>query len=100
MDDSGWKRRVLRTLVGISDDNGGSVHVSRVAESVECDPVAVREALDSLRSYEFVKTTGEGRYEPTVTGREFLALDVDEESFVVVDTPDDLDRSGPGHGKD
>jgi predicted transcriptional regulator len=99
VDNSGRKRRVLRTLVGISGKRE-SVHVSRIAESVECDPAAVREALDSLRSYEFVKTTGDGRYEPTVTGREFLALDVDEGSFVVVDTPDDADRAGPSHGKD
>jgi predicted transcriptional regulator len=93
VDDSGRKRRVLRTLVDIADENGGSVHVSRVAESMECGPAAVRAALDSLRSYEFVRTAGDGRYEPTVTGREFLTLDIDEESFVVVDPPDDGSRS-------
>lgn len=82
---------MLQTLVAISDETQGSVEATRIAGSVEDDLPAVREALDSLRSYEFVKTTGEGWYEPTVTGREFLALDIDDESFVLVDTPDDPD---------
>jgi predicted transcriptional regulator len=91
---------VLRTLVAISDETGESVDATRIAGSMGDDLPAVREALDSLRSYEFVKITGDGRYEPTVTGREFLALDIDEESFVMVDTPEDTDRGGPNHGKD
>ncbi|MFB6228899.1 MAG: hypothetical protein ABEH88_10120 [Halobacteriales archaeon] len=93
MGTSDRKRRVLRTLVDLIDETGESVTVSRVAESVEYDPAAVRAALSSLRSYEFVKATDDGRYEPTITGREFIALDIEEESFIVVDTPDDPSRS-------
>ena len=80
---------VLRTLVGTADENGESVHVFQVAESMECDPELVERPLDSLTRYEFVRALGGGRYEPTVTGRQFLGLDIDENSFVVVDTPED-----------
>ncbi len=93
MGESARKRRVLRALVDVTDESGGSVGVSRIAESVDCDPATVRSVLDSLRSYEFVKTTDDGRYEPTVTGREFLALDIDEGSFVVIDTSQDRSSS-------
>lgn len=90
---SGRKRRVLRTLVDIADGTQGAVAAARIAGAMEDDPPAVREALESLRSYGFVKTAADGGYEPTVTGREFLALDIDEDSFVVVDAPDDSDRA-------
>lgn len=89
MDDAGRKRRVLRTLVDVTDENGRPVSVLLIAESMECDPEVVRGVLDSLRAYEFVGSPADGRYEPTVTGREFLALDIDAESFVVVDTSGD-----------
>ena len=75
MDDPGRKRRVLQTLVDVTDETERPVSVSRVRESMECDSAAVRTTLDALCAYEFVRTLGDGRYEPTVTGREFLALD-------------------------
>jgi predicted transcriptional regulator len=83
---------VLRALVDIADGSQGGVGAVRIAGTVAEDPAAVRETLESLRSYGFVKTA-DGGYEPTVTGREFLALDIDEGSFVVVDAPDDSDRA-------
>jgi predicted transcriptional regulator len=86
VDSSGQKHQVLQTLVELTDETGRPVSASRVAESIGCDPAAVQTTLDVLCSYEFVRTPGDGRYEPTITGREFLALDIDEESFVVVDT--------------
>ena len=61
----------------------------QIAERVGADRAEVRETLDTLGNYEFVKRTPDGKYAPTVTGREFLALDVDEDTFVVVDVPDE-----------
>jgi len=86
---TGRQRRVLRALVDLVEGSEGSVDAVQVAERVGTDHAEVSEALDSLGRYEFVKRTPGGRYAPTVTGREFLALDVDEEAFVVVDVPDD-----------
>ncbi|MFB6219073.1 MAG: hypothetical protein ABEH77_07865 [Halobacteriaceae archaeon] len=83
------KRRLLDALVGLHERDERPRSVARLAEEVDADPAAVREKLDALQSYELVKRAPEGGYLPTVTGRELLELDIDDDEFVVVEVPDE-----------
>lgn len=83
------RKRVLEALLDLYDEVGRPVTPTQLDQRVEGGHEVIREHLDALRSYELVKLAPGGTgYEPTVTGREFLELDVDDE-FVVIEFPDD-----------
>lgn len=90
------KRRLLETLVILHDREGCPLGADRLAERLGAEAAEIRERLESLRSYELVKRSGDGPgYVPTITGRELLELDIDGE-FLVVDPPANGDVTTDG----
>jgi len=84
------RRRLLETVLSLSDETNDPVTVPQLARRVETDPETVREHLDMFRSYELVKRVpDQPGYEPTVTARELCDLDIDEGALVVVERPDE-----------
>lgn len=75
---------VLALVVERYDSTGEPVSAATVADTLEREETAVSDRLAELESCEFLAPVGEG-YRPTVTGREFLALDI-ECGPVIVDT--------------
>lgn len=86
------KRQLLETLHALHDETGEPITATHLARHLGIDRDAVREQLRVLYSYELVKpapTSPETGYVPTVTGREFLELDIDQDKFVIVERGDD-----------
>jgi predicted ArsR family transcriptional regulator len=84
------KRRVLELLVDEYESAAEPPTASRLAARLAADPATVRGHLDALETYELVSrsaTAGDGEpgFEPTVTGRELLALDIDDDALIVLD---------------
>lgn len=78
---------VLALVVDRYDESGEPVSAGTVAHVLGREESAVRGRLTELVSCEFLASAGDG-YRPTVTGREFLELDV-ECGPVIVDTDED-----------
>jgi predicted transcriptional regulator len=76
-------RRILAALVARYDERGSPLSPAVLADAVDGDPRAVERCLDRLVGCELAAAEPEG-YRPTVTGREFLDLDIDD-GFAVVD---------------
>jgi hypothetical protein len=78
-------RSVLAALVARYDERGVPLSPAVLADALDGDPHphAVERCLDRLVACELAATTPDG-YRPTVTGREFLDLDIDG-GFAVVD---------------
>lgn len=74
--------RLLERLV-VRYDTGDKVTAGTLAAADE-DPAAVRERLARLERCDLLVREN-GSYRPTVTGRELLALDVENPSVLVVD---------------
>jgi predicted transcriptional regulator len=79
---------VLSAVVERYDRTGEPVSLASVTEALGREEEAVASKLTQLAACELLATAGDG-YRPTVTGREFLALDVDCGPFIV-----DVDESG------
>ncbi len=91
---NGNKLRLLRWLVDRYDTEREPVTPAEVAEHFDGDTGAVDDALDSLESRCLLATAGDG-YRPTVTARELLELDIDDDTFLILDTePGDKDHTG------
>lgn len=75
---------VLVELVALYRESGAPVTTAAVAESLGVPEESLAESVESLRAFELVEAT-DGRYQPTVTGRELLELDVDPEGTLVLD---------------
>jgi len=80
---------IIEVLVEAVDEEGMPATPASLAERVDGDPDAVRDRLDVLRSHELIADADDGGVVPTVTGRELLELGVDDDDFVVIETPDD-----------
>ncbi|AWB27651.1 helix-turn-helix domain-containing protein [Halococcoides cellulosivorans] len=79
---------VLAAAVARYDRTDRPVSVAAIGTILDRDPEEIAGRIDRLRACELLAREGDGdRYRPTVTGREFLALDV-ECGPIVVD-PDD-----------
>ncbi len=88
------KRQLLEALVSLSGDQGRFVTVPELSRNLDADPVAVRDRIGSLQRYELVKQCPhEPGYVPTITGRELLELDMEDE-FVVVEFPNGDTEAG------
>jgi len=73
------RRDVLEALAALSDATAGrTTTVGRVAAALGTDEPTVRRHLDGLRACELALRRPDGRVRVTVTGEEFLALDIDE----------------------
>lgn len=75
---------VLVTVVERYDDAGEPLSTATVAARTDGDHSAVVDVLDTLATTEFLVRTPSG-YRPTVTAREFLALDVTLDDVVALD---------------
>lgn len=82
------RRRLLRALIAEADQCDGPVGPGRLAERVDPGEPRVREALEFFASNRLA-TRRDAGYEPTVTARELLAVDLDDEAFMIIDVPDD-----------
>ncbi len=82
------RRRLLRALIAAADRCDGPVGSDRLAERVDLGEPRVRELLDFFASNSLA-TRRDAGYEPTVTARELLELDVDDEAFMIIDVPED-----------
>lgn len=67
---------VLAAVVAIYDETHGTVTESLLRERLDWDRGRIRERLARLLDFEFIAES-DGGHRPTVTGRDFLALDVD-----------------------
>lgn len=78
-------RHVLVALVARYDERGSPLSPAALAAVLDgdTDPCAVERCLDRLVDCELAAAGPDG-YRPTVTGREFLDLDIDD-GFAVVD---------------
>lgn len=85
--------QLLAFVVSLYDERGRPVTPETAAVRFDADAVAVRRAFDSLVECELVAGDGSG-YRPTVTGREFLDLDVSGD-LVIVDADGDGDATEP-----
>lgn len=77
---------VLATVVDRYDSTGQPVSPVTVADALGRDEGAIESRLAQLAACELL-APADGGYRPTVTGREFLALDV-ECGPLIVDTDD------------
>jgi len=78
------KTEVLEAVVVCYDNRGRHVSAKTVAEHLEAEQDVLADALHTLENCEMIAGK-DGQYRPTITGREFLELDLDE-GFAIVDT--------------
>ena len=77
------EQSVLVAVVEQYDDTGEPPSSSAVAARTDGDDDAVAAALERLAASEFLVETATG-FRPTVTAREFLALDIEVDDIVAV----------------
>lgn len=87
------RRRLLELLVSLHDRHERPIGVDELTDRLDADQTAIRDQLVALCSYELVESDRNG-WVPTVTGRELLALDVDQDEFIIIDVPDDTPNGG------
>jgi predicted transcriptional regulator len=77
------EQSVLVAVVQRYDNTGEPLSTAAVAARTDGDDDAVAAALERLAASEFLVETATG-YRPTVTAREFLALDIEVDDIVAV----------------
>lgn len=76
---------LLEAFVSTHEEEGKPITVGELATQLGENPADVAEGLQSLKSYELVQhPDGEG-YVPTITARELLELDIDTDTFLILD---------------
>jgi hypothetical protein len=75
--------RLLEFVATAYDEHDDPITPATAADEFDTTTAVVAERFERLADCELVRRV-EGGYRPTVTGREFLALDLDE-GVVVVD---------------
>lgn len=75
---------ILSCLVDRYDYREEPVTLDEVAMIVDADITTVRKHFDQFESNYLVKAVGDG-YRPTMTARELLDLDFDEDTFFILD---------------
>jgi predicted transcriptional regulator len=83
------KVRVLASVVDRYDTEDGAVHPAEIATAVDADIERVRSCFDHLEAYHLIVQVEDGGYRPTITGREFLDLDPEDSSILVLDAEPD-----------
>lgn len=76
--------RLLLELVDQYDEAGTPITPESVAAAVETDPETVRASFEDFESKHLLKPV-DGGYRPTITARELLALDIDDDALVILD---------------
>lgn len=81
------KQHLLEVLVDMSDQTDEPIAVDQLSDHLDADSSTVLECLQSLESSGLIeRSSTNGGYSPTVTGRELLALDP-EATFIVIENP-------------
>jgi predicted transcriptional regulator len=75
---------VLVAVVDQYQDSNEPVTARSIAQSQDIPEEALTQPLESLCEFELLESTEQG-YRPTVTAREFLALDVQADDVLVLD---------------
>jgi predicted transcriptional regulator len=92
------ERRLLEDLRDLCDRTDAPVATERLCDYCGVSEGTARAALDSLESYELVAQEADDRWRPTVTGRELLDLDIDDDDLLVVELPEESLADGDvGH---
>lgn len=79
------KRRLLEYVVEKYDDQSRPVSVETLSDEDWSNGNGLEEHLTSLEECGLIEEADDRAYRPTVTAREFLALDVDPDQFVIID---------------
>lgn len=74
--------QLLACAVEYYDEGPQPVTCRQVAERFETPPAAVRSCFERLVECKLLARI-DGGYRPTITGREFLELDIDDEMIIV-----------------
>lgn len=75
---------VLSRLVTRYDERDAPVTPAELASIIDADPETIQAFFEDFESKHLLKTVGDG-YRPTVTARELLALDLDDDALVILD---------------
>jgi len=78
------RMHVLSRLVARYDEREVPVTPREIAAVVDPDLATVQECFADFESKHLLKTAGDG-YRPTVTARELLDLDLDDNALVILD---------------
>lgn len=86
-------RQVLEIIVACDDRGDTPVTAETLADACDSDVTTVRDRLRTLVGCELVTrrpppNNDRPGYAPTITARELLALDLDEDSILIVDPGD------------
>jgi predicted transcriptional regulator len=76
---------LLSVLVSRYDKRNKPVTAAEVAAAADTETGSVQDIFTDLKSKYLVKSVNDG-YRPTVTARELLALDIDDDAAVILDT--------------
>jgi predicted transcriptional regulator len=81
---------VLSRLVARYDEREAPVTPAEIATVVDADIATVRECFEDFESKHLLKPADSG-YRPTITARELLALDVDDDALLILDAQPELE---------
>lgn len=86
-------RRLLEVLLNQYEASNAPVSVAELASQLDTGREVTRKQLGKLERYELVTSDGTGTgYRPTVTGREFLELELDDDDFFLFEIGDHGDK--------
>lgn len=86
-------RRLLEVLLDRYDAANDPISVAELAAQLGTGQEVVRQRLGKLERYELVTSEAkESGYRPTVTGREFLELDLDDDDFFLFEISEGADQ--------
>jgi predicted transcriptional regulator len=77
--------QLLSLLVSQYDERDEAVTAADIAAAADTETASVRDTFEEFRSKYLVKSVNDG-YRPTVTARQLLALDIDDDAAVILDT--------------
>jgi predicted transcriptional regulator len=77
---------VVSWIVDRYDANQQPVTPAEVANHTGSDVETLRSCFENLEANCLLTTVDGGGYRPTVTARELLELDVDDDTFLILDT--------------
>lgn len=80
------KRRLLEYVVEKYDEQSRPVSADSLSEEDWTDADGLEAHLASLEECGLIEEADDSAFRPTVTAREFLALDVDPDQFIIVDS--------------
>lgn len=81
--------QLLRQMVDRYDDKKRPLTPAELADCVDSEETTVESCVKNFEKNHLVARIDERGYRPTITARELLALDLDDDSVLIVDTSRD-----------